>query len=298
MLLPAYDDAAGVTAAFNRNLLIRLNREAGADFDLGASPIAPSGTTPRAASRCTWSAGATRPCGSPATPFISPAARPSTPRTATNTRRSDFADVADAPAGTAVELWTDPRAAVLTCTCWSRAAVRDADHAALLWACSPVRNARSCSAGAMHAAFQRADGAAGHFGGDFIGFFLQHDHEQRFALVRRQAIRAPSPVHATRCDLRARRYRHLRHGVHVGEFAAAAHAADEVIDHDPMHPGGEIGARDKAVPSHQRLGRNILRQILGGRSVPRQCQRPDAHLWQECGKFFVKLVRQFQSPNA
>ncbi len=34
ILLPAYDDAAGVTAAFNLNLLVRLNREAGADFDL------------------------------------------------------------------------------------------------------------------------------------------------------------------------------------------------------------------------------------------------------------------------
>jgi dimethylhistidine N-methyltransferase len=33
-LLAAYDDADGVTAAFNRNLLVRLNREAGADFDL------------------------------------------------------------------------------------------------------------------------------------------------------------------------------------------------------------------------------------------------------------------------
>jgi dimethylhistidine N-methyltransferase len=33
LLLPAYDDAAGVTAAFNRNLLVRLNREAGADFE-------------------------------------------------------------------------------------------------------------------------------------------------------------------------------------------------------------------------------------------------------------------------
>ncbi len=33
LLIPAYDDAAGVTAAFNRNLLVRLNREAGADFD-------------------------------------------------------------------------------------------------------------------------------------------------------------------------------------------------------------------------------------------------------------------------
>jgi dimethylhistidine N-methyltransferase len=32
ILLPAYDDAAGVTAAFNKNLLTRLNRELGADF--------------------------------------------------------------------------------------------------------------------------------------------------------------------------------------------------------------------------------------------------------------------------
>ena len=33
LLLAAYDDAAGVTAAFNKNLLVRLNRELGADFD-------------------------------------------------------------------------------------------------------------------------------------------------------------------------------------------------------------------------------------------------------------------------
>jgi L-histidine N-alpha-methyltransferase len=34
LLLPAYNDAAGVTAAFNLNLLRRINREAGADFQL------------------------------------------------------------------------------------------------------------------------------------------------------------------------------------------------------------------------------------------------------------------------
>ncbi len=34
ILIPAYDDAAGVTARFNLNLLARLNRDAGADFDL------------------------------------------------------------------------------------------------------------------------------------------------------------------------------------------------------------------------------------------------------------------------
>jgi L-histidine Nalpha-methyltransferase len=33
LLLAAYDDAAGVTAAFNRNVLTRLNRELSADFD-------------------------------------------------------------------------------------------------------------------------------------------------------------------------------------------------------------------------------------------------------------------------
>lgn len=33
VLVPAYDDAAGITAEFNRNVLVRLNRELGADFD-------------------------------------------------------------------------------------------------------------------------------------------------------------------------------------------------------------------------------------------------------------------------
>ena len=36
VLLPAYDDAAGVTAAFNLNLLKRINADLGGDFDLSA----------------------------------------------------------------------------------------------------------------------------------------------------------------------------------------------------------------------------------------------------------------------
>jgi dimethylhistidine N-methyltransferase len=36
LLEPAYDDALGVTAAFNRNLLSRINRELGGDFDLSS----------------------------------------------------------------------------------------------------------------------------------------------------------------------------------------------------------------------------------------------------------------------
>jgi len=35
-LVAAYDDARGVTAAFNKNLLVRINRELGGDFDLRA----------------------------------------------------------------------------------------------------------------------------------------------------------------------------------------------------------------------------------------------------------------------
>ena len=46
MLETAYDDPAGVTAAFNMNLLARINRELGADFDLSAvrarGPVRPN----------------------------------------------------------------------------------------------------------------------------------------------------------------------------------------------------------------------------------------------------------------
>jgi dimethylhistidine N-methyltransferase len=36
VLIPAYDDAQGVTAAFNRNVLVHINRELGGDFDPAA----------------------------------------------------------------------------------------------------------------------------------------------------------------------------------------------------------------------------------------------------------------------
>jgi dimethylhistidine N-methyltransferase len=48
-LLLAYDDPLGVTAAFNRNLLVRINRELGGDFDLD-----------RFAHRAVWNAGESR----------------------------------------------------------------------------------------------------------------------------------------------------------------------------------------------------------------------------------------------
>ena len=54
-LLAAYDDAAGVTAAFNRNVLVRLNRELDADFDPGSlrTPRRVESSRSRAW-RCIW----------------------------------------------------------------------------------------------------------------------------------------------------------------------------------------------------------------------------------------------------
>ena len=48
-LLLAYDDPLGVTAAFNRNLLVRVNRELGGDFDVN-----------RFSHRAVWNASASR----------------------------------------------------------------------------------------------------------------------------------------------------------------------------------------------------------------------------------------------
>ena len=53
----AYDDAPGVTAAFNRNVLRHVNRVIGTDFDPARSTISRSSTSAQAASRCiSWHA--------------------------------------------------------------------------------------------------------------------------------------------------------------------------------------------------------------------------------------------------
>ncbi|RZJ25653.1 MAG: L-histidine N(alpha)-methyltransferase, partial [Brevundimonas sp.] len=59
VLIAAYDDAQGVTAAFNRNLLVRANRELGADFDVEA--FAHLAVWDAAASRMEMHLQATRP---------------------------------------------------------------------------------------------------------------------------------------------------------------------------------------------------------------------------------------------
>ncbi len=52
-LVQAYDDRAGVTAAFNLNILHRLNRELGADFDTGRFRHRARGMPQSPESRCT-----------------------------------------------------------------------------------------------------------------------------------------------------------------------------------------------------------------------------------------------------
>lgn len=52
VVVPAYDDSAGVTAEFNRNVLRVVNRELGADFDPRGSPTSRSGTPSGSGSRC------------------------------------------------------------------------------------------------------------------------------------------------------------------------------------------------------------------------------------------------------
>ena len=52
MLVAAYDDAAGVTAEFNKNVLTVVNRELGADFDPARSTMWRCGTAEQSGSRC------------------------------------------------------------------------------------------------------------------------------------------------------------------------------------------------------------------------------------------------------
>ena len=52
ILNAAYDDAAGVTAKFNLNLLTRINRELDGHFDLDSFSTTPSTIPSAIASRC------------------------------------------------------------------------------------------------------------------------------------------------------------------------------------------------------------------------------------------------------
>ena len=86
----AYDDALGVTAAFNLNVLRHVNRLLGSDFDIRAmAPCRLLQRAARAGSRCTSRPKARSRCAGRAAAAVSKPASASTPRTATSTARAD-----------------------------------------------------------------------------------------------------------------------------------------------------------------------------------------------------------------
>ena len=144
--------------------------------------------------------------------------------------------------------------------------------------------------GAMHAAFQRSDRASRLLRRVLIGLLLQNNHGQRLALVGWQPLQRPSQFMQRHAILVRSGNRNLRQIGRVGEFALAAHAADEVVDHDPVHPRGEICSWDEAVLRDQYLGRDVLRQIVGGSAIASQSECPHSHFRHERNKLIVKFV--------
>ena len=108
VLIPAYDDAQGVTAAFNKNLLVRINRELDGDFS--AQRLPPRGALRRrstSASRCTWSASTPSASRCSASASASRPASRSTPRTRTSTACVKFQALARRAGWTQRQLWMD-----------------------------------------------------------------------------------------------------------------------------------------------------------------------------------------------
>lgn len=62
-LVRAYDDAAGVTAAFNRNVLAVINRQLDADFDVGAYQHVARWNAEGSASKCGCAPAVSSGCG-------------------------------------------------------------------------------------------------------------------------------------------------------------------------------------------------------------------------------------------
>jgi L-histidine N-alpha-methyltransferase len=108
VLRAAYDDAAGVTAAFNLNVLTSLNREAGADFDLSGFRHEARWNAVANRIEMHWCRGARSPRGWPAASSASRQGKASILRAATNTAPSICAPWRRPPAGRRWHMWTDP----------------------------------------------------------------------------------------------------------------------------------------------------------------------------------------------
>ncbi|MEJ7661010.1 MAG: L-histidine N(alpha)-methyltransferase [Hymenobacter sp.] len=116
----AYDDAQGVTAAFNLNLLARLNRELGADFDLAAL-AALHRLRPADRRRALVPGEHPRPNRAPGGPWAKPCrsrpGRSSTPKTPTSSRPRKLPRWPPPP-GLRVVATFPTRPATLPTWCW------------------------------------------------------------------------------------------------------------------------------------------------------------------------------------
>ena len=107
ILIPAYNDQRGVTAAFNLNLLARINRELDGDIDLDSFAHDAIYDEAKAASRCISSALPARRCACWAARSVSPRASASTPRTRTNIRSRSSKPWRARAGWTPAHAWTD-----------------------------------------------------------------------------------------------------------------------------------------------------------------------------------------------
>ena len=107
-LVLAYNDAAGVTAAFNLNLLARINRELGGSFDLDAfrHEAIYNPRDGRIEMHLVSRRDQDVAVRGPPLPLPRPA-RPSTPRTPTSTRSASSRTWRAPPAGQPARVWTD-----------------------------------------------------------------------------------------------------------------------------------------------------------------------------------------------
>ncbi len=104
----AYNDALCITAAFNLNILGRLNRELRANFALDHFGITPFSIRSSPASRYTWSASENRWCDSMTPSSISIGARAYGPRPV-QTQPTEFAARAAAAGRPVKQVRTDDR---------------------------------------------------------------------------------------------------------------------------------------------------------------------------------------------
>src|SRR5690349_19888202 len=99
----------------------------------------------------------------------------------------------------------------------------------------------------MNPALQRPDRAARRFRHILVGALLNGDLAQKLPLVIRQPVKFDAEPLKIHLGLLLSCHRNVWHLLNTDKVPSSAHAADEVVDHDAMNPGAEVGAEIKTV---------------------------------------------------